>query len=334
MNEENMYFDPSAFDFTKLVDVVEQDAEPEKPYIKASDRDENGGVIDDASDLASYFDSDDEEAPAEKDLNQDTSDLITPTNNDDVVSIINDLPDDTPLNIGGEVVTKAQIQELARTKQQVDQHKEFLDIATKSIDEGNAWIEQQLLIKQTAVDKNIAFLEKCLNNPTITGDDYRKFHNDLQAAKQMKAEIENDANTMWNIRKDEEEKLTRHRFIITDAQMQETYPDWLKWKDQLVNDAMARGMSSKTIMQSWDQAFATTLLESFMYRKNKDIAGQKAKQAAEKIKAARSTSSAAAVNRAAEADKREAQKRALLNKQRKGGLTQAENAKLFDFLVD
>ncbi|EGJ5143361.1 hypothetical protein INE66_003646 [Salmonella enterica subsp. enterica] len=335
----DLYFDPSQFDFTKLVDVIEQDAEPERPYTKAADINQDGGVIDDASDLdspGSYFDSKEDEQEESTDFNDNVNDLIDSEKvNSDAVSIFNDLDDSTPLDFGdGFEMTKPQVKELLRSKQLVDQQKEFLDIASQKIDQGNEWIESQLLTKQTAIDKNIAFLEKCLTNPTITGDDYRKFHNDLQTAKQAKSEIEADAQHILNVRKEQEEALTRHRFIITDTKMQEVYPDWLKWKDQLVNDAVSRGMSPQTIMKSWDQSFATTLLESFMYRKNKEKAGVKARQAADKIKAARSTQSAAAVNRAAAADRKEAEKRALLAKQRKGGLTRDENAKMFDYLVD
>lgn len=336
---ENMYFDPAQFDFTSLVDVVEKDAEPERPYTKTTDINQDGGRVDDASDLespGSFFDTEETEPEETKDINDDVSDLIDSDKViSDAVDIFNDLDDNTPLNLGdGFEMTKPQIKELMRSKQLVDQQKEFLDIASQKIDQGNEWIESQLLTKQTAIDKNIAFLEKCLNNPTITGDDYRKFHNDLQTAKQAKAEIEADAQHIFNVRKEQEEALTRHRFIITDTQMQEVYPDWLKWKDQLVNDAVSRGMSPQTIMKSWDKSFATALLESFMYRKNKELAANKARQAAEKIKAARSTQSAAAINRQAATDKREAEKRALIIKQKKGGLTREENAKMFDYLVD
>ncbi|EHQ2770452.1 hypothetical protein KRB99_000021 [Salmonella enterica] len=339
MSNENMYFDPSTFDFTQLVDVVEQDAKPERPYTKATDINQDGGVIDDASDLdspGSYFDNSEDEQEENIDYNDNVDDLIDSEKvNSDAVDIFNDLDDNTPLNLGdGFEMTKPQIKELMRSKQIVDQQKEFLDLASQKIDQGNEWIETQLLTKQTAIDKNIAFLEKCLNNPTITGEDYRKFHNDLQTAKQAKAEIEADAQHIFNVRKEQEEALTRHRFIITDTKMQEVYPDWLKWKDQLVNDAVSRGMSPQTIMKSWDQSFATTLLESFMYRKNKEKAGAKARQAAEQIKAARSTQSAAAINRQAAADKREQEKRALLAKQRKGGLTRDEHAQMFNYLVD
>ncbi len=336
----DLYFDTSTFDFTKLVDVIEQDAPQEQPYIKARDVNQDGGRIDDASDLenpGTFFNSGEDEPEQEEteDLN-DASDLMRDEETTSkAVDIFNDLDDNTPLDLGdGFEMTKPQIKELMRSKQAVDQQKEFLNLATQKMDQGNEWIEHKLLTTVTAVDKQIAFFEKCLSNPTITGDDYRKFHNDLQAAKQFKADIEKDSQDIFNVRKEQEEALTRHRFIITDAQMQETYPDWLKWKDQLVNDAISRGMSPQTITKSWDKSFATALLESFMYRKNKEKAGAKARQAAEQIKAARSTSSAAAINRQAATDRKEAEKRALLAKQRKGGLTPQEHAKMFDYLVD
>ncbi|HGK5610666.1 TPA: hypothetical protein ACJ3CO_003691 [Salmonella enterica subsp. enterica serovar Virchow] len=335
----DMYFDPASFDFTNLVDVVETSPETERPYTKATDINQDGGRVDDASDLESpgtFFDLSEDEPEETTDFNDDVSDLtVNDAISAEAVDIFNDLDDSAVLNLGdGFQMTKPQIKELLLTKQKVDQQREFLDIASQRIDQGNEWIEAKLTTQETAVDKNIKFLEKCLNNPTITGDDYRKFSKDLEDARAMKKQIEDEAKLIRDERKGHEEMLTRHRFLITDSQMQETYPDWLKWKDQLVNDAISRGMSADTIMKAWDKTFATALLESFMYRKNKEVAANKARQAAEKIKAARSTPSAAAINRQAATDKREAEKRALLAKQKKDGLTRDEHAKMFNYLVD
>lgn len=333
---ESMYFDPQDFNFTDLVDVVETTpAEIEKSYTKAKEVGPDGGFIDDASDLGDLFGGEENEQEETPDYNDNVSDLVENEKiNNDLITIFNDLDDQSLLDFGGETLTKPQVKELLKSKQQIDQQKEFLDLATQRIDQGNEWIEMQLLTKQTSIDKNIAFLEKCLNNPTITGEDYRKFHNDLKAAKDMKTEIEKDAQTIFNTRKEQEETLTRHRFIITDSQMSETYPDWLKWKDQLVNDAISRGIPSQTIMKSWDKAFATALLESFMYRKNKEIAGKKAREAANAIKAAKSTPSAQAIRQTQLSDRKAAELQNLKKKMGKGMMTPEEHTRMFNHLVD
>ncbi|EBT2241094.1 hypothetical protein CJH86_05450 [Salmonella enterica] len=334
----DMYFDPTQFDFTNLVDVVETSPEKvERPSTRSNEVGPDGGVTDDVSDLKEFsvFDeTDEDQEETEQDANNDISDLLDKDNEEaDAIKIINDLDDNTPLDIDGFTATKAELRELAKRAKTVDEQSEFLNLAATTFDQGNQWIELQLLTKTTAVDKNINYLENCLNHPQITSDDYRNYHDQLKAARKMKEEIENDAKHIAGVRREQEQALTRNRWTQTDVTMQQVYPDWIKWRDTLINDALARGISAAKIEKDYDPQYAQMMLESFQYRKNKAVASEKAKAAAQ-AKAARSVSSKTTTAQLAESDKKAAQLRALKQKQARHGLDRDDMAKLFEHLKD
>ncbi|EJH4367111.1 hypothetical protein ND480_002104 [Salmonella enterica subsp. enterica serovar Bareilly] len=335
----DMYFDTGDFNFMDLVDVVETTpGEIEKTYTKAADVGPDGGNISDASDLMEFDFSQDEDEPEQEetdfDPNQDTSDLVDrDAEQGDIVSIINDLDENTLLDIDGKAMTKAQIKELSKRAQQVDEQSDFLNLAATTFDQGNQWIELQLLTKETAVDKNIAYLEKCLNHPQITGDDYRNYHDQLKSARLMKKEIEADAQHIANVRKEQHEALTRHRWTNTDATMQNMYPDWMKWRKQLIDDALNRGIKADYIEKAYDPNFAQMLLESYQYRQNKKTAQERALASA-KAKAARSNPSAKTTKQLDARDRKTAELQLLKKKMSKGELSREEHTKLFNHLVD
>ncbi|EDI8735810.1 hypothetical protein GEM21_05460 [Salmonella enterica] len=335
---DNMYFDTDSFNFDDLIDVVETTpTEINKSYNKAKDVGPDGGFIHDASDLLEFdFPNNEPETTEETEVdpNNDLSDFIDrEAEQGDIIKIINDLDEHQILDIDGAQMTKAQIKELSKRAAKVDEHSEFLNLAATTFDQGNQWIELQLLTKETAVDKNIAYLEKCLNHPQITGDDYRNYHAQLKAARETKAAIEQDAKHIAGVRQEQQEALTRHRWTDTDATLQGVYPDWLKWRNTLVNDALSRGMKAEYIEKAYDPIFAQMMLESYQFRQNKKNASEKALASA-KAKAARSTSNAQSAKQLQAADKKSAELRALQKKIKTGNYDQSDNRKMFNHLVD
>lgn len=91
----------------------------------------------------------------------------------------------------------------------------------------------------------------------------------------MKQEIENSTNEYMGIRQKQQEQIDRNRIILSDAQMQETYPEWQRWKGQLVNYAQQLGFKPTQLVKQWDTAFAQTLLKAFQYDQNKQTAAAK-----------------------------------------------------------
>ncbi len=334
----DMYFDTSDFDFTNLVDVVETSPDQiDKPYTKAADVGPDGGRVDDARDLQEFtFPDDEPEADPEFDPNESVSDFIDPNaETEETVRIINDLADDVPLDIGGEVMTKAQIREQKERLQRVDQNADFLQFAADTFEQDNRTIEEKLLYKEVAIDRNISYLENCLEHPNLDQATFRDYQEQLKGARAQKADIEKTALDILSKRNEQQQTLTRQRWIGTDAKMMEQFPDWLKWRDQLIDDALKnRGMKAAYIEKAYDPQFAQMLLESYQYRQNKKAAQEKALSAANNKKAARSNPSSQTAKQIEARDKKTAELQLLKKKMSKGELSREEHTRLFNHLVD
>lgn len=183
MDNESMYYDPAKFDFTSLVDVIETEPEQETPLPKADELSPDGGITDDASDLGHYFEEDEpEEAEeGEPDYNNDVSDLAVVDESKaallaESVDIFRDLDDSTPLDLDGEPITKGQIKEALKSNQITRDRFAYLEEASRTFEEGNAYIMREMALKQTTLDKNIQYLDNVLSNPNLSGDEYRSFN--------------------------------------------------------------------------------------------------------------------------------------------------------------
>ncbi|EBD7873502.1 hypothetical protein C5860_21195 [Salmonella enterica] len=332
MSNESMYFDPSDFDFTQLVDVVETTPNEPKPGMKLNEVTPDGGRVDDISDLADLFTADEDESETEKDINDDVSDLVKPEVDPDTITLFNDLPDDAPLDIGGEPMTKAQIKELKQAKEVFENQKELVSTAANSIDQIHRYIQQNHAAHALTIDTNIANIQRKMNSG-ISATEYGEEARKLNQAYEAKA--------MLNARVDEEMKLlevqraetTRFRIMQADHAMRAEVPQWDQLKGGLLKDLQDRGVNLADLEKVWSKDVALMALNDYRYRKQKEQAGAKALEAA-KAKAPRSTSTPANAQRQKSLDANEAKKAALLKKARNGGLSREDNAAMFNFLVD
>lgn len=334
MSNENMYFDPSSFDFTSLVDVVEQSAPQEKDYTKANEITPNGGIVDDASDLEDLFDADpeDETATNETDINADVSDLITPEPETDTITIFNDLPDDVPLSFGEHQMTKAEAKQFFADKKAFDDQKELINTAATSIDQIHNHIMRNHTAHALAIDTNIANIQRKMNSG-ISNAEYGEEARKLQQAYEAKA--------MLNARTDEEMKLleveraetTRFRVMQADHEMRAEVPQWDRLKGGLLKDMQERGVNLAELEKVWNKQIATMALNDYRYRMSRKKVETTALEAA-KAKAPRSTSTAANAQRQKALDENAAKKAALVKKAKTGSLTAEDNQRMFDFLVD
>ncbi|EGI7819966.1 hypothetical protein IGT34_004400 [Salmonella enterica] len=332
MSNESMYFDPSDFDFTQLVDVVETTPNEPKPGMKLEEVTPDGGRVDDISDLADLFTADEDESETEKDINDDVSDLVKPEVDPDTITLFNDLPDDAPLDIGGEPMTKAQIKELKQAKEVFENQKELVSTAANSIDQIHRYIQQNHAAHALTIDTNIANIQRKMNSG-ISATEYGEEARKLNQAYEAKA--------MLNARVDEEMKLlevqraetTRFRIMQADHAMRAEVPQWDQLKGGLLKDLQDRGVNLADLEKVWSKDVALMALNDYRYRKQKEQAGAKALEAA-KAKAPRSTSTPANAQRQKSLDANEAKKAALLKKARNGGLSREDNAAMFNFLVD
>ncbi|EHE2320733.1 hypothetical protein JNE51_004443 [Salmonella enterica] len=336
MSNENMYFDPAAFDFTQLVDVVETPAPKEKEYIKASDVSANGGVVDDADDLRDLFEADpDDEAPeGETDINADVSDLITPEPTEDTIKIFNDLPDDVPLSFGEETMTKAQAKQFFADKKTFDDQKELVSTAANSIDQIHNHIMRNHTGHALTIDTNIANIQRKMNS-NISAAEYGEEARKLQQAYEAKAFLNQRTDEELKLLEIEKAEVTRFKIMQTDHAMRSEFPQWDQIKGGLLRDIKERGGDQllNDLEKVWNPEIAKMLLDSYRYRNSRKKAEQTALEAA-KAKAPRSTSTAANAQRQKALDETAAKKAALLKKAKTGNLTPEDNAKMFDFLVD
>ncbi|EBA3920935.1 hypothetical protein EE88_21640 [Salmonella enterica] len=333
MSNESMYFDPKAFDFTSLVDVVEHDEAPKGKPVSRDIVGPDGGATDDISDLSDlYMEDETEESEEEADPNDDVTDLQTPEADPDTIQIFDDLPEDAPLNIGGETMTKAQIKELKAAKAVFEDQKELISTAANSIEQIHKHIRNNHIAHALSIDTNIANIQRKMNSnisPVEYGEESRK----LQQALEAKAMLNNRVNEEMELLHIQDQELTRFRLLNMQTAMRSKIADWDKVQMGLWKDLESRGYNLHELEKSITPELASDLLDAYRYRKLKEKAGQDAITAA-KAKAPRSTTTAANAKRTDSADPREAKKRELLKKQRNGTFTKDDHAKMFEFLAD
>lgn len=336
MSNESMYFDPSDFDFTSLVDVIEGDSMPEKPAAKLADVGPDGGRVDDISDLSDLFDTDeDAEEKATFDANQDASDLITSEVDPDKITLFNDLPDDAALSFDGHEMTKTQVKELFNAKQVFDEQRELVETAATSIDQIHTFIKRQAMTNQTAIDLNIQNLQRKLNS-NISSTEYGEYSRQLNQAVEARNQLNANVDEQMNLLNVERDLTTKFRIAETDRQMKAEIPQWDQIKGPLLSEIQKQPNGNQLLGELekvWNPQIAKMVLDSYRYRKGREQVGAKALEAA-KAKAPRSTSTAANAQRQNALDAKAAQKAALVKKAKSGAMTREDNAKMFDFLVD
>ena len=328
-----MYFDPASFDFTNLVDVVETTAEKPQTYTKAEEVNQDGGVIDDASDLADLFMSDEDEPETEPDFNDDASDL-TPSDevDPDKITLFNDLPDDAVLTFAGREMPKAKVNEYLSKIDEYENNKELVGTAANSVDQIHRFITQNHKAHALSIDTNIANIQRKMNSG-ISNAEYGEEARKLQQAYEAKA--------MLNARVDEEMRLldmeraevARFRINQVDQELRAEVPQWDQIKGGLLKDMNERGHNLAELEKIWSKSLAMDLLDAYRFRKQKEKAGAAALEAA-KAKAPRSTTTAANAQRQKSLDANAAKKQALLNKAKKGQLSREEHSQMFNYLVD
>ncbi|EAQ0496831.1 hypothetical protein CTP45_07785 [Salmonella enterica] len=327
----DMYFDTDSFYFESLVDVVETPAKAEKPYTTTEDIDQDGGVISDASDLFDPEELEQEESEVDP---TGISDLVdSDAENADIVRIINDLPDDIPLDINGKTFTKAQLSDLTNRADEVTARDQWLDKQVKDFDEANEYVEMQILTRESAIDKNIAYLERMLDHPSLSSDDYKQYSKDLREAKAMKDDIITAAKDIVTARKQQQNILTQRRFADTDIAMTKIHPQYMGWRDQIIDYMMKdMGFSPEYVIKNYDKNLAQMAIESMMFRKSRTESQNKAREAARQ-KAVKSAPGAVSANRKQQ-DQKTVKANAVKKKIAKGEIERGDMGAWFDIIPD
>lgn len=331
----DLYFDTNTFDFTSLVDVVETGAnEPVKHTAKISEIGPDGGSVDDISDLSDLFSATDEDEATDTDPNNDVSDLLTDEVDPDTITLFNDLPDDAPLDILGEPMTKAQIKELKQAKEVFENQKELVSTAANSIDQIHKFIMQDYAKHKTVFDMQREDMQRELGtniNNIRRGEIALKMQS-LQEAENYLVTRTQDKMKLLDA---ERVETTKFRIAQTDHALQSEIPQWNQLKGGLLQEIRNIGGDQllNDLEKVWNPHIAKMALDAYRYRKGREKVGAAALEAA-KAKAPRSTSTAANAQRQQTLDATTAKKAALIKKARQGNLSKAEHSEMFNFLVD
>lgn len=330
----DMYFDPSSFDFTNLVDVVETEPTAPKPGLKLDEVTPDGGMVDDISDLADLFAADeDEESKESTDLNDNVSDLLTNHDvDDDKITIFNDLPDEATLIFDGHEMSKKQVKELFQAKQIFDEQKELVSTAANSIDQIHRHLQQEAIKHATAIDLNIQNIQRKMNS-NISATEYGELARQLNSAMEARNSLNASVDERMRLLDIEKAEVTRFRIDQVNHVMRAEVPQWDQIKGGLLQDMQSRGVNLGELEKVWSKDVAMMALNDYRYRKLKENKGNQAIADA-KAKAPRSTSTAANAQRQQTLDATTAKKAALIKKARQGNLSKAEHSEMFNFLVD
>ncbi|EGN9856579.1 hypothetical protein IS360_003600 [Salmonella enterica] len=331
----DMYFDPSSFDFTSLVDVVETEPTAPKQGMKLNEVTADGGRVDDISDLSDLFESNDEdENQEETDLNNNVSDLLPKENDSDAITLFNDLPDDALVTFGNREITKAQANEYISKIDEYEQQKEVISTSANNIDQIHRFIMQDHHKHKTVLDLQREAMQQELGRGV---NDIRRGEIALKMQSLNEAEINlvNRTKEKMFLLDEERNHATKFRLDQADHFMQKEVPQWNQIKGPLLQDLIStygEGILSN-LEPAWNKNVAMMVLNDYRYRNGRKKAGAAAMEAA-KAKAPRSTSTAANAQRQQALDTKATEKAALIKKAKTGNLSKADHTKMFDFLVD
>ncbi|EGW0579061.1 hypothetical protein JGH65_004231 [Salmonella enterica] len=329
----DLYFDTNSFDFNSIVDVFEKnEGAPDSTGVKLNEITPDGGRVDDISDLSDLFSATDEDESTDTDPNNDVSDLLTDEVDPDTITLFNDLPDDAPLDILGEPMTKAQIKELKQAKEVFENQKELVSTAANSIDQIHRHLQQESIKHSTAIDLNIQNIQRKMNS-NISATEYGELARQLNSAMEARNSLNASVDERMRLLDIERRETTNFRIMQTDQAMQAEIPQWNQLKGGLLQDLQARGVNLGELEKVWSKDVAMMALNDYRYRKLKETKGNQAIADA-KAKAPRSTSTAANAQRQQTLDAKSTEKAALIKKAKTGNLSKADHTKMFDFLVD
>ncbi|EGI0196851.1 hypothetical protein IFY90_004254 [Salmonella enterica] len=329
----DMYFDTDTFNFDSLIDVVETTQKDfEKPYTKADEIDQSmGGVVDDASDLPQLEEPEEEK---ETNPNDDISDLlISEEEKAQAIEDFNYLPDDFLINFNGKYKTKAEVNQLWDKVEDLEAKEEHINATFEKQDQGTRWIYRESGVGLLEVNQKLQELEqeyRTAANQAIKGQISDEIIQYSQKREAMYNKIDQALAVNAAI---EREGIANNTFQINNI-MQKRYPDYQQVNAYSLEQMKKNGVSLSAYEKGLNVWLADKIYKASKAEMVEDQKVSQAYQRAEGKRVARSMSAANTANRVNPSDTAKAEAAALKAKMKKGGLTQKENSKMFDYLVD
>lgn len=298
----DMYFDPSDFDFTSLTDIVVKD---DKPALKAApaptrDMNEYGGAVDDISDLTGFSPLPQDEPEQEEDFNADVSDLEYEPEEEtnEVTDYFNQAPDDAVLTVGERSATKAELAELLAKKDEIEESHQALTYQAHEFNAGTRYITDKLSKLMTGAERQIKHIDEALRG-NVDNDTYRRLMDRRYAEKAELQQLQMMAKEAGEIRT-QQEMLAVNNFVATsDQQMLRENPNWYQTKQQLLGWLIENGALSNdpAVQHEFAKTYSIPNIKIWLKAYKADQTLKAIKEKATKPKLARSTPSAVNTNR-------------------------------------
>lgn len=331
---DSMYYDPASFDFTSLVDVVETDDENvEVPAVAPQDPD--GGVVDDASDLMGVEDEPEEEVEEEEEETEEESEEEESEEEEEV----EETPEEQEVDFEDYQITLPSGDEVTLSEL-VKGYKDNTALEAAVTDFQKS--QEEFVEKSSSVGKllELAKLEADRVIEDYDGFDWGSYKKDDPAGyvenreflDRYKARREEIIGAMKQLDADKakaEDEQKAAAAVEAGVVLARDIPGWNKdLYVELMDFAIANGADKATIEQSTDPVMFKMLFKALQFEKGKAIVKAKVKKVGSPTKVAKPSS------KPVERKDSNPAKKALMKKMNAGKLTQADNAKMFDFLVD
>lgn len=279
-----LYFDPASFDFDSLTDVVGMSEGNTKPEPKV-----NADIHDDMSDLFPRSTGGEEET--ENDYNEDTSDLerTEQRNGFNFTDAFRSASDDAVIDFEGLTLSKAELKELYKSKTKVESESAFLADQVQRFEQDNKMINQRYLMQATVLENNINLLSQRLNNPNIDNNTYAETAKQLQQQQVAHQQLTNEVNQIMSTRNQQEQLINGYRIRAADQELSNVYPEWNRYKGDVLNYAQEQGISAVTLEKVYDKPLMGALLKAYLYDANKKRVQTEVESKTSNIRNARST---------------------------------------------
>ncbi|EBV2055761.1 hypothetical protein EWD52_23485 [Salmonella enterica subsp. enterica serovar Braenderup] len=330
----DMYFDPTEFDFTNLVDVVSStESEFKEATAALKDIGPDGGRVDDVSDLIEFQESQQEE-PESDDPNDNINDLLySDEDKEQAAEDFNYLPNDFVIDWGGYKATKEETLNKLKLVDEVEAKQEFLSDLYDKSEQGSRWLYRESGVSLRAIDNEINQLTYDIHNApnaTIKGQLYDQLIHKQTEREQLYADVDNAFKVDAAIK---ENAIKANTFKVNNL-MQKKYADF----EHVMGKALEQMKETGTSRVAFERTYTPWVAEKIYKAVKSELTeNDRVKQAyanAEKRKAARSASNSSSSQRSNPQDAAAAELAALRRKMKEGGLTREEHSKMFNHLKD
>lgn len=338
-----MYFDTSDFDFASLTDVVglgdsNTNTAIDKASVSRNARtasEETTGFSVEDDDISDLFPLTESDEGTESNPNDDVTDLqqsINERTGFNFTDAFRNADDNAYIDFEGLTLTKGELKELYKSKTKVDHDAAYFAEQAQRFDADNKMINQRYLMQATVLENNINVLTQRLNNPNITDSDYANYSRQLQAQQMEHHKLTQEVNHIMNTRAQQEQLVNGYRIRAADQELSSLYPEWNRYKVDVLNYAQEQGISGVTLEKVYDKPLMSALLKAYLYDANKKRVQSEVEQRTSQARNARSTVSATKSTRNPKAND-EYQAKAKRAIAQMGG-DRHSNVRAFDYLVD